>query len=124
MNSMVYVCPTAYLSAQNSEAWHSDTFRPGFVPILRSDLLKFRDVLDKVVEQVNQQKSTSIYQNPDKDQKQGLEAEGSSRKGQSEAEVVSRGKFQELKQFLPISLEQQLKSISIGEINGKLASAK
>ncbi|CUS22882.1 LAQU0S07e02278g1_1 [Lachancea quebecensis] len=121
MDSMIYVCPSAYLSSQTTDRWHSETFKPGFVPILRSDLLRFRDVLDQVVSRVNQQKASNIYQTSDEKEAEDTAGETKGRAGAPLQDDASQGKYQELKQFLPISNTQQLCTLSIGELQGEVS---
>ncbi|SCU87053.1 LADA_0E01706g1_1 [Lachancea dasiensis] len=111
MNSMVYVCPSAYLASQDAKLWHSETFKPGFVPILRTDLLRVRDTLDKVVSSVNERKAVHIYQNDQGEMPNlGNPATADSKEDDGNA---TEQEYQDVKQFLPISLEQQLCTISL-----------
>ncbi|SCV05201.1 LANO_0H02278g1_1 [Lachancea nothofagi CBS 11611] len=119
MDSMVYVCPSAYLSSQTTELWHSETFKPGFVPILRTDLLKFRDVLDKVVLTVNQERAAHAYQTSNQEEQNAVK-EIANVERRNDGEKSSLDKFQDLKQFLPISVDQQLCTISIENFQGNL----
>ncbi|KAM3162733.1 U1 small nuclear ribonucleoprotein component SNU71 [Lachancea thermotolerans] len=121
MDPMIYVCPSAYLSSQNTDRWHSETFKPGFVPILRSDLLRFRDALDQVVSRVNQQKASNVYQTSDEKEAEDPASEGKGPAGEVLQDKTSQGKYQELKQFLPISITQQLCTVSIGELQGEVS---
>ncbi|CEP61036.1 Snu71p LALA0_S02e05314g [Lachancea lanzarotensis] len=113
MSSMVYVCPSAYLASQGAEQWHSESFKPGFVPILRTSLLRFRDELDKVVSKVNQQKSAHTYQTSDGDTTTVVEKQSASEVIGQVSEDSALHNYRDLKQFLPITLEQQLCTISV-----------
>ncbi|SCU97031.1 LAME_0F18272g1_1 [Lachancea meyersii CBS 8951] len=123
MSSMVYVCPSAYLAFQKQ--WHSDTFKPGFIPILRTDLLRFRDALDKVVSTVNQQKAAHAYLTSDqKEQNSAGKEVTNDQEAISENGSSSLHKYQDLKQFLPITLKQQLCTVSIDGLPGALTQTQ
>ncbi|SCU92627.1 LAFA_0F11826g1_1 [Lachancea sp. 'fantastica'] len=124
MSSMVYVCPSAYLASQGAEQWHSESFKPGFVPILRTSLLKFRDELDKVVSKVNQQKAAHAYQTSDGNATTAGEQEAASEKVGEVSEDSVLHKHQDLKQFLPITLEQQICTISVDGLPESLTRAQ
>ena len=104
MNDIVFVSPSLYLLSSDDGDWQSATCKPGYVPVLRSDLYKFQQALDKVIVEVNKKKQSFAYRNaetiPDNSENRGDKGNDSTGKLQ--------GKFQELKQFLPISLKQQL----------------
>lgn len=118
MDSLVFVSANAYLASRSSDAWHSNHFRPGYVPILRSDLLRFRDALDQVLRQVRKEHTAVVYHS---------DAQHDPAHAQPDADAAApsggaaHGRHQDLKQFLPISLDQQLHTVALTGLRGKLA---
>lgn len=115
MNDIVFVSPSLYLLSSDDRDWQSATCKPGYVPILRSDLYKFQQALDKVIVEVNKKKQSFAYRNAETlpDNSENRDDKGNDSTGKLQ------GKFQELKQFLPISLKQQLHTVSLQNFAAK-----
>ncbi|SCU86130.1 LAMI_0D00562g1_1 [Lachancea mirantina] len=126
MDSIVFVSPNVYMSSGSRNLWHSDVLKPGYIPILRSDLLKFRDALDRVQSTLEEEQNSSLYRILDletqKQQELGNDVKIGSKTDQEERIGREGSKFQEVKAFLPISLEQQLHTLSIIDLPGEHSS--
>ncbi|CDO93354.1 unnamed protein product [Kluyveromyces dobzhanskii CBS 2104] len=99
MDTVLFVSPTLY-SCKDSQNWESAVPKPGYVPILKSDLPKFQQTL---------QKANSTRQQDGDDASISEVAVTKSTDGS----VATSSRFVELKAFLPISLEQQLHTVCL-----------
>ncbi|SMN22621.1 similar to Saccharomyces cerevisiae YGR013W SNU71 Component of U1 snRNP required for mRNA splicing via spliceosome [Maudiozyma saulgeensis] len=127
MENVVFVCPQKYLISQSD--WRSDEEKTGYIPILRTDLQKLQNSLQRIVDKnkVNSingktrisKGSVNVGSKDPKtvtsNDKPSEESEKSKNAGKSDS------KYQPIKQFLPISLKQQLHTISITGFNSILS---
>lgn len=121
MNEIVYVSPQLYLVSDSR--WKSQFEKPGYVPILRADVYKFQESLNGILSARSDLSSIRGSGNlNDLSQNQNHQDSGSTNSGDEDSRSVNGSvKYQSLKQFLPISLEQQLHTISLVGIPAKMA---
>lgn len=122
MSEITYVSPQLYLLS--NDGWNSDLQKPGYLPILRTDLLKFQHTLQNIrnahgnlrdnhVEDPNSVSNNRAHQ----DISSTIDsASGDVRESQGDR------KYQSLKHFLPIALEQQLHTISLQSVPSRLSN--
>lgn len=128
MDNIVFVCPQKFLSSEND--WQSACDRTGYIPILKADLQKFQEALGKIAHkrEINSKlnnenllhetrRITSGNGNTIKDEttKNELNSDTSNNIG-----TLNNVKYQPIKQFLPISLKQQLHTIALGGIKADI----
>ncbi|CAR29544.1 ZYRO0G11220p [Zygosaccharomyces rouxii] len=124
MSEIIYVSPQLYLNSDTK--WKSDGEKPGYIPILRADLYKFQESLKGVLSSRSDQNQgkdgnlNSITYSIGSDAKTEYVA-NSGPDGVNQGPTGST-KFQTLQHFLPISLEQQLHTVSIMGIPVKVAN--
>ncbi|CCF56092.1 hypothetical protein KAFR_0A06570 [Kazachstania africana CBS 2517] len=106
MSEIIYVSPLKFLV--NDANWKSEVERSGFVPILKADLYKFEQSLSNAKEKSN---GTLNSKDSNSDHRNGVSVGDKIESTKSESSNLS--KYMELQQFLPISLEQQLHTLSI-----------
>lgn len=111
MNEIIYVSPQLYLVSD--ERWRSEREKPGYVPILRADIHKFQESLKSIL--TTRDLSSARHPNLNAlGQKDGHSATESKDADNKIIQSVSgAAKYQSLKQFLPISLVQQLHTVSL-----------
>ncbi|KAF4005019.1 U1 small nuclear ribonucleoprotein component SNU71 [Saccharomyces cerevisiae] len=127
MRDIVFVSPQLYLSSQ--EGWKSDSAKSGFIPILKNDLQRFQDSLKHIVDARNSLSETLLNSNDDgsihnSDQNTGLnkDKEASIADNNSANKcATSSSRYQELKQFLPISLVQQIHTVSLQGVSSSFS---
>lgn len=126
MSEIIYVCPQLYLNSDSR--WKSDSKKPGYIPILRADVTQFQESLESILSTRNdlkQGRSENIHNsNPDIDSNSLREAVTKSNPDLQVPNQIAIGpiKYQTLQHFLPISLEQQLYTISIMGVPAKMAN--
>ncbi|QLQ80481.1 hypothetical protein HG537_0D04810 [Torulaspora globosa] len=116
MSDIVYVSPHLYLLSK--KRWKTDTQKPGYIPILRADVAKFQQSLQKLNKSVNLQQKISDNGKPVEARDQTTSVSSSSRAEKKEA----AGRYQSLKQFFPIGLQQHLHTISLQGFPNKLSN--
>ncbi|CCK68980.1 Snu71p KNAG_0B05470 [Huiozyma naganishii CBS 8797] len=128
MSEIVYVSPQLYLVADSE--WKSDVAKRGYIPMLKADLQTF----EKMLHNTSRLQSAHIKGPIDNSvhiktngSAGSLLAKGSGANGGLFGENKMTSKYVPLKQFLPISLEQQLHTISLhkvpfNESNGNVES--
>lgn len=122
MSNIVYVSPQVFLVSK--DGWKSDHRKEGYIPILKADLPKLQQALRKVIDthgnlKDHQSRNTSTVLINGK-QQNNCSSTLTSENGAGL--VKGNTKFQSLKQFLPITLEQQLHTISIQGIPSQLSN--
>ncbi|KAG0654852.1 U1 snRNP component [Maudiozyma exigua] len=131
MENVIFVCPQKFLISQSK--WTSDTERKGFIPILRADLPKLEDSLNKTIDKNRivltdangKPNSKGIKNNQSTDKITNKENSGIITNKSDAYDRKSRklSKYQPIKQFLPISLKQQLHTISIKGVKSNLTES-
>ena len=131
MENIIFVCPQKFLISQSK--WTSDTERKGFMPILRVDLPKLESSLSKIIDKnkiviTDANGGTSLLEKKDSHNIVSLpNKEGSStvvnKNNAYDKESGKVSKYQPVKQFLPITLKQQLHTISINGIKSNLTNS-
>ena len=106
MNSVVFVSPSLYLCGQY-EHFESPVPRPGHVPILKSDLAKFKQTMS-LLKQENSSDKVAVA-----GQAAVSDGDRSSKQVSDEASAAAPLRYVDLKSFLPISLDQQLHTVCI-----------
>lgn len=128
MENVIFVCPQKFLISQSK--WTSDKERKGFIPILRADLPKLESSLNKIIDKnraallnTNGGTSSQIKKDSRSTVKMTNE-EGSNivtnKNNSYNKESGKVSKFQPIKQFIPITLKQQLHTISINGVKSNL----
>ena len=128
MENVIFVCPQKFLISQSK--WTSDKERKGFIPILRADLPKLESSLNKIIDKnraallnTNGGTSSQIKKDSRSTVKMTNE-EGSNivtnKNNPYNKESGKVSKFQPIKQFIPITLKQQLHTISINGVKSNL----
>lgn len=127
MKDMIFVSPQLYLSSQ--EDWKSDHAKGGYIPILENDLQRFQDSLKHIVDARNSISGTLLNSNDDatihdSDQKTGSSKDKDSSIADNNATnegTLSSSRYEELKQFLPISLDQQIHTVSLQGVSSSFS---
>ncbi|CAI4062094.1 Snu71p SKDI_07G2670 [Saccharomyces kudriavzevii IFO 1802] len=127
MKDLVFVSPQLYLSSQ--EGWKSDSAKAGYIPILKNDLQRFQNSLKHIVHARNSIPGAPLGSNDDAAVKNSDQGSASSKLkdaavGNSNASSennVGASHHQELKQFLPISLDQQIHTISLQGVSSSFS---
>ncbi|GAV55838.1 hypothetical protein ZYGR_0AY02310 [Zygosaccharomyces rouxii] len=124
MSEIIYVSPLLYLSSDAK--WKSDGKKPGYIPILRADLYKFQESLKGVLSTRNNHSLGKNGGFNSLTNRIGYDA-AVEYAANSDPEGVKQGtaeptKFQTLQHFLPISLKQQLHTVSIMGIPVKVSN--
>lgn len=115
MSDIVYVSPQLYLLSK--KWWKTDSQKPGYIPILSADLPKFQQSLQKLDRSVNLQQITGNGKSAEvKDSAANLSSSSTAEKDKA------AGRYQSLKQFFPIGLQQQLHTISLQGLPNKLSN--
>ncbi|AQZ11622.1 SNU71 (YGR013W) [Zygosaccharomyces parabailii] len=112
MNEIIYVSPQLYLVSD--ERWRSELEKPGYVPILRADIHKFQESLKSVLtarDLSSARHTSNLNALGQKDEHSAAESSDADNKIIQSAGGAA--KYQSLKQFLPISLVQQLHTVSL-----------
>ena len=108
MSEIIYISPQLYFISPNSEKnWKSETPRAGFIPLLKSDISKFQAQTKLISSPSNNVTQSSSLVSPLK------ESNSTSKVTSSATSSATSTLYQPLKQFLPISLEQQLKTVCL-----------
>lgn len=120
MSEITYVSPQLYLLS--NDGWNSDSQKPGYLPILRTDLLKFQDTLQNI---------RNAHGNLRDKRAEDPNSVSKNRTHQDISNTIDNGglgesqgdrKYQSLKHFLPIALEQQLHTISLEGVPSRLSN--
>ena len=114
---------------QSQEDWKSDCAKTGYISILKNDLQRFQNSLKHIVDTRNNisgalLKSTNDATMQDSDQdtvsSKFKEASIANDNGAGES-TVGASNYVELKQFLPISLDQQIHTISLQGVSSSFS---
>ncbi|EJS43728.1 snu71p [Saccharomyces arboricola H-6] len=127
MKDFVFVSPQLYLTSQ--EDWKSNCAKTGYIPILKNDLQRFQDSLKHIIDVRNSISRAVLNNNDDEAMKNSdRNATSSNAKdttiGNSNATSGSNAgasHYQELKQFLPISLDQQIHTVSLQGVSASFS---
>lgn len=124
MSEIIYVSPLLYL---NSNAqWKSDGEKPGYIPILRADLYKFQESLKGILStrsDLSTGKNANFNDLTNRMESDvAIEHAANSVSGGANQTTTELTKFQSLQHFLPISLKQQLYTVSILGIQVKVST--
>ena len=113
MDTVIFVSPVFYFQDHsNIERWKSTKPKPGYVPILNSDLAKFEQTL-KQAHGEYVRKTTDGKEQTDKDAKNKNSGDGNTDNSDTSS---LKSRFVDLQSFLPISLEQQLHTVCLGHV--------
>ncbi|QEU59554.1 Snu71 [Kluyveromyces lactis] len=99
MDTVLFVSPTLYCCG-DSKNWQSQVPKPGYVPILKSDVPKFEQSLKQANSHRDHDKGNSV-------------ASKANETDNSDEFKTSTSRYVDLKSFLPISLEQQLHTVCL-----------
>ncbi|QLL32223.1 hypothetical protein HG536_0C03920 [Torulaspora globosa] len=119
MSDIVYVSPQLYLLSKKS--WKTDSQKAGYIPILRADVPKFQQSLQKLNGSANLQQKIIDNGTPAEAKEPTVILSSSSTAEENEAAGL-KGRYQSLKQFFPIGLQQQLHTISLRGLPNKLSN--
>lgn len=110
MSGIVYVSPQVYLVSKDK--WKSDHQKPGYVPILSADIPRFLQSLQRLSKLHRDEPGTDGVIKVSAEQGVALSnTHGSSQA--AENQNSDSGKYQNLKHFFPIGLQQQLHTFSL-----------
>lgn len=99
MDTVLFVSPTLYCCG-DTKNWQSQVPKPGYVPILKSDIPKFEQSLKQANSHRDHDKGNSV-------------ASKTNETDNSDEFKTSTSRYVDLKSFLPISLEQQLHTVCL-----------
>ncbi|CCD23274.1 Snu71p NDAI_0B02390 [Naumovozyma dairenensis CBS 421] len=118
MSEIIYVSPQLYLISQKD--WKSEASKKGFIPILKNDLASFQNNLNSIKNGILL--TTSTKNDRSNHNTNGITSNviGGKETGQLSDNNSTPSLYQPLKQFLPISLKQQLFTISLKGIPSTL----
>lgn len=130
MKDFIFVSPQLYLSSQKD--WRSDRAKAGYIPILKNDLQHFQSSLKHIVDARNHVSGTAPNSSNEAVMK-NFDPSSASNKlkdnttGSNEAankSDVSASHYQVLKQFLPISVDQQIHTVSLQGVSSSFSRAQ
>lgn len=105
MSDIVYVSPQIYLLSKDK--WKSSHQKPGFIPILSADVPKFQQSLSSLSKGAFGDKQNA------EDSQPGSTSNAVGGSQITESQSSDSGRYQSLKHFFPIGLQQQLHTFSL-----------
>lgn len=130
MRDFVFVSPQLYLSSQKD--WKSDCAKAGYIPILKNDLQHFQNSLKHIVDARNHVPGTApnssndaVMKNSDHNSASNILKDSTTgSNGAANKSDVTASHYQVLKQFLPISLDQQIHTVSLQGVSSSFSRAQ